>query len=259
MIAFIDSGLRGTHQEYLGKQLTGCDFSLGQSPCTPIAPNAVSDACGHGSETTSLGAGGTNNGVGMASTGFNSAIMVVKLIRDDCNVSSTVSKADPIRYAYNNGAHVINMSYGGTVYDGPEADAITTAWTVVGVSVVAAAGNDGNSSYNYPCADSYVICVGESDNTGARQLESNYGSWVDFSAPGMAGVWTATNATDSSYQSVDHGTSLSAPEVAGICALLKSIGKAPDAQMNALVGTSIRDTGWTAYGFVQAGEALWAP
>lgn len=119
VIAFIDSGLRGTHEDFLGKQVTGCDFSLGQTPCTPIAPNALSDGCGHGSETTSLGAGGTNNGVGMASTGFNSSIMAVKLIRDDCNISSTVSKADPIRYAYNNGAHVINMSYGGTVYDGP--------------------------------------------------------------------------------------------------------------------------------------------
>lgn len=125
--------------------------------------------------------------------------------------------------------------------------------------MIAAAGNAGTNGFNYPCADSYVICIGESDNTGAQAAESNYGNWVDFSAPGTAGVWTATNATDSSYQSADHGRSLSAPEVAGVCALLKSIGKGPDAQMNALVATSIRDSGWTAYGFVQAGEALWVP
>ena len=253
-VAVIDSGLRGSHQDAgAWKQHTGWDYISG----TAIAPGTGTDTgCygGHGTDTSSIAAGDTNNGVGVAGTGFNSGIMPIKYIGSDC-FTVAVSRADPIRFARSNGAHVINMSYSmGTVYDPDEAAALQEAFAA-GVLPVAAAGNNADSAPHYPCANLYTVCVGGSDNSGTQWSQSNFGSsWVDLAAPAI-NIWGAGSASDSSYI-YGSGTSYSAPQVAGIAALMRSLGWDPNAQWNALCSTA-HPNGWTLCGFVDAGAALW--
>jgi hypothetical protein len=253
VIAIIDSGLRSTHEDAgCWKQLTGYDAFTK----TAVAPCQMTDTGaygGHGSQVTSIAAGDTNNGKGIAGTGFNSAIKPIKFIASDGHATAP-SRADPIRWARNNGASIINMSYEFTIYDGDEQAAITDAWTA-GLTPVSAAGNDGVTPPGYPCALSYMVCVGGSDNAGNRWSGSNYGaSWVDVAAPAI-NVWGMGSASNTSYI-YGSGTSYASPQVAGIMGLMLATGKNNNSQWTSLCNTS-RPNGWTACGFVDAGAALY--
>jgi subtilisin family serine protease len=85
--------------------------------------------------------------------------------------------------AVTDGAKVINMSLGGSDYSVSLNDTVQDAWNA-GVVIVAGAGNDGTTAPFYPAALDNVVSVGAFDEDGARASFSNYGSWVDISAPG---------------------------------------------------------------------------
>jgi len=255
IIAIIDSGLRATHEDAgLWKQLTGYDALTK----TVVGSGFMTDTgCygGHGSQVTSIAVGDTNNGKGVAGTGFNSAYRPIKFIAADCHTIPQ-SRADAIRWAKNNFSNVINMSYELTFFDQDEQDALSEAWAA-GVTNVVAAGNDNASPPGYPCRDLYVICVGGTDNSGNRYSLSNYGaSWVDVAAPAV-NIWGMGSASNTSYI-FGSGTSYAAPQVAGIAGLLLSIGKNNNAQWTAICNTS-RPNGWTLCGWVDAGAALYYP
>jgi hypothetical protein len=130
---------------------------------------------------------------------------------------SLAAIVEAIDYAVNNGAKVINMSLGATVAYQALSEAVQRAINR-GVIVVAAAGNSGAVTPNYPAALPGVISVAASDANGVKTWWSNYGSTVDFTAPGDQVVTTTFGGGTAAVS----GTSFSAPLVAGMVARVLS-------------------------------------
>lgn len=277
VIAFIGTGIRATNQDLAGKQVLGRDFSV--YPAVNIEPGTAHDPCDHETLVAGAGAAVTNNGTGIAGTGFNSAIMPVKAWTDTCQRSANYTRADAISWAFDNGAAVINLSYEHYDPDGGEANIINSIYSYGG-HVVASAGNDNRDTATYPtypCSGPGVFCIGASDNSGNRwktgdtsqcyfptpdpgtttpsYCGSNFGTDVDYAAPGI-GIWSTSNVSDATYEA-GTGTSMAAPQAAGILALLKSTGCTPPRSHEALYNTASRAMSpWTTFGFINAGSAL---
>jgi subtilisin family serine protease len=170
----------------------------------------------HGTHVAGIAGAVTNNGIGMAGVCWNCKIMPVRagdryFLNDD--------SAQAIIYAAENGAKVLNLSWGG----GPQslliADAIAFA-ADKGALICAAAGNDGKPDLFYPAAteNSAVMAIGATDHSDERASFSNYGSWVDVSAPGVSIYSTYLGDGYVSFS----GTSMASPVAAGVAALLFS-------------------------------------
>lgn len=245
VIAVIDSGLRATHEDAgQWKQKKGYDYVRN---IEVLPGQSIDSGCagGHGTHVATIAAGDTNNGKGIAGAGFNSGILPMRAISGDANGNCTVWRSQtrdwPIRWSRLNGAHIVNMSY---KFNGPDPDeeaVMAESWSS-GVTPVAAAAND-NTDYNaggrrYPCAYLYVVCVGANNNSGVRCGNSGFGSsWVDFSAPAQ-NARGAGSASNTAYIYDTCATSYATPLVSGAMALLRSLGKGPQAQYDALAYTA---------------------
>lgn len=230
---------------------------------------------GHGTHVTGTIAQTTNNNLGVAGIAFNAAVMPVKVL-DAAGSGSYQQVADGICYAVDNGAKVINLSLSGSSPAAVLENAVAYAYNN-GVTVIAAAGNSSSSSCEYPAAyDSYVIAVGATQCDRTRAPYSNYGPSLDLVAPGgntgvdqngdgyVDGVLQQTfgsTPVDWGY-ALYQGTSMAAPHVSGIAALLISTGVTdPNAVREALQSTA-RDLGlpgWDieyGWGLVDAYAAL---
>lgn len=188
------------------------------------------DEYGHGTYVAGIIAAAGNNGIGIAGTSWNARIMAVKFM-DAQGAGYTSDAIKSILYAINNGAKIINASWGNYSYSSALINAIQTA-NSAGVLFVASAGNDGsnNDILPYYPASSYgipnVLSVAATDRFDNLGWLSNYGiSSVHLGAPGMeilSTVQTTANACcyDPSGYKVASGTSAAAPFVAGSAALL---------------------------------------
>ena len=185
-------------------------------------PDAPISSFDHGTHVAGIAGATTNNSNGMASIGHGISLMAVKAT----NSPSVVSNGyDGIVYAVNSGAHVINCSWGGPGFS-------TTAQTIIDFAyandalVIAAAGNDNVSSMFYPAAYDHVISVASSTFGDSKSSFSNYGSWIDITAPGSA-IWSTVPGN--SY-AIKQGTSMASPLVAGLAGLMLSMnpGLLPD-------------------------------
>jgi hypothetical protein len=141
--------------------------------------------------------------------------------RDGSGAYSNI--ADGIRYAADQGATVINLSLGGSDDSQMLRDAVTYA-TDKGSLVIGAAGNEGSAAPHYPAAIPSVLAVGGVTSTDTRYSWSNYGSWVDVTAPGC-NPSQALNGVVMQYC----GTSSATPFTAGLAGLLASTDPAPPA------------------------------
>jgi serine protease len=232
---------------------------------------------GHGTHVAGTIAQSTDNGIGVAGVAYNTSIMPIKVL--DSSGSGTYSDiADGIYFAANNGAKIINMSLGGSIGSITLENALAHAYNN-GVIIVCASGNDGSpTTVSYPAAyDAYCIAVGATRYDETIAYYSNGGSSLDLAAPGgdinvdqnldgyVDGVLQQTFGNDPSdfgywfYQ----GTSMAAPHVSGVAALLIYYGVAstPDEVREALQSTAMDrgaegwdpDYGW---GIVNAYAAL---
>lgn len=193
------------------------------------------DEAGHGTHVAGTIAAIADNGVGGAGVAPGAQVMPLRFL--DRNGAGNVGDAiAAIEYAIQNGADVVNASWGGPAYSAPLEAAIRRAGEM-GVVVVAAAGNDGNNNDatpTYPAAMKIpnLISVAATDRSDTLAGFSNYGrTTTHVAAPGVEILSTLGDGFG--YYS---GTSMAAPHVAGIAALLRSRNQAlpPDVIVNGI-------------------------
>lgn len=191
------------------------------------------DDQGHGTHCAGIIGARANNGIGISGViGQRVKIMGVKVL-DNRGSGSEASIVNGIRYAADQGAHVINLSLGGRFVSPTIRDAMTYA-SSRGVVTVVAAGNDGalmDAGTNFYAPSGYskdipgAVSVGSLDTiNGARSGFSNYSTtYVWIAAPGSYNS-AAADGVLSTYLANGYtalqGTSMAAPVVAGAAALL---------------------------------------
>ncbi len=210
IVAVIDTGVDTTHPDLSGKIVSGYDFVNND--------NNPRDDHGHGTHVAGIAAASTNNGIGVAGVGWNVKIMPMKVLSSSgYGYDSWV--ASGIREAADRGAHVINLSLGGAGFSQTLKNATDYA-IAKNVVVVAASGNSGSSTMNYPAGNPGVIGVGATDSSDRVASFSTHNSSVDVSAPGVSIASTYWNG--SHVYAKMSGTSMASPHVAGLAALIRS-------------------------------------
>ncbi|MFN8417383.1 MAG: S8 family serine peptidase [Cytophagaceae bacterium] len=187
------------------------------NPMTPAT--ATNSEFTHGTHCSGIAAGVTNNGVGIASIGFNNKIMAVK-----CKPSSDLGGSLPyaytgLAYAIDAGADVISMSWGGYYYSATYQLLFDVAYDA-GIVCVAAAGNSDTDVPMYPASYNHVISVAATNQNDIKASFSNYGSTIDVSAPGV-NIYSTLAGSNNAYGMLS-GTSMACPLVSGLCALMLS-------------------------------------
>jgi len=190
--------------------------------------NDPMDFLGHGTHVSGIAAGKPNNGIGIAGAAWNCKIMPLRagyMYVDGNGYLELEDIAEALYYAADNGANVINMSFG-CPYDAEcLRDAVNYAYSK-GCVMVASAGNvdsyDAGSPY-YPAAYDHVIAVasvggGDKLSVWNYTAFSNFGDFVDICAPGTLILSTLPN----NMYGYASGTSMASPIVAGVAALVKS-------------------------------------
>ncbi len=230
------------------------------------AGSPASNSSFHGSHVTGTVAEQTNNANGMAGVAFNAKVLPVRVLGRCGGYTSDI--ADAIIWASGgtvagvpantNPAEIINMSLGGSGPCNPTTQAAIDIAVTNGTTVVVAAGNSNGEVANFsPASCNNVISVAAAGVTGARASYSNYGTGIDLAAPGGGGavdgdpngyVWQARNSSATSpnlglpVYSGFTGTSMAAPHVAGVAALVQSALTTPltPAQMELLLTSNTR-------------------
>ena len=195
-------------------------------------PNPKKEDALHGTHVAGIIAAQRGNGIGMDGVAQNVEIMVVRAVPDGDEYDKDVALA--IRYAVDNGAKVINTSFGKGYSQNPEWvwDAIKYAGKK-DVLIVNAAGNDGNDldiTTSYPndqngtgaeISDNFITIGALNYKYGEEMVAtfSNYGATsVDLFSPGVK-IWSTTPLDTYEYL---QGTSMASPNVAGVAAMIRS-------------------------------------
>jgi type VII secretion-associated serine protease mycosin len=210
-VAVIDSGVDAGHPDLAGQVLPGIDLVAGTTG-TSTDPN------GHGTHVAGTVAALTGNNVGVSGFAPHARILPVRVLGASGSGSSS-AVATGVTWAADQGAQVINMSLGSTAQVSALTNAIAYA-RAKGVVVIASAGNsrEKGSPTNYPGADPGVVAVAATDSSDTYASYSNQGSYVDLAAPGSGIISTYPGGR---YVSMS-GTSMAAPHVAALAALLKA-------------------------------------
>ncbi|WP_408995056.1 S8 family peptidase [Streptomyces europaeiscabiei] len=236
----------------------------------------ASDSSWHGTHVAGTIAAATNNSKGIAGIAYGAKISPVRVLGKCGGYDSDI--IDAITWASGgtvsgvpantNVAKVINMSLGGGGACTTATQSAITAAVNRGTTVVVAAGNSNANAANYsPASCNNVISVAATNRAGSRSSYSNFGSVVDIAAPGgetrtaesggilstlNAGTKTPTSESYAYYQ----GTSMAAPHIAGLAALVKSANSAlTPAQIESAIKTNSRALPGTCSGGCGAGLA----
>ena len=227
-IAILDSGVDTSHPDLAPKVSASLDLT------------DVHDGFGeHGTQVAGIAGAATNNGVGVASLGWNVNLLSIKVL--DINGEGFTSWViNGIDEAIRRGAKVINLSLASTVYEQQLQDAINRAHAN-NVLVVAAAGNNDDqggstTSPKYPAAMEHVLSVAATVENGALAPFSRRGPHVDIAAPGNG---LLTTQPGGGYV-LASGTSVAAPLAAAAAALLMAQGHGAEATPDAVTQQLIR-------------------
>ena len=255
-VAVIDTGVLLDHPELQGKIVSGYDFisdvgnsadgdGIDDNP-NDSGDGGVGPSSFHGTHVAGTIAAASNNGVGVAGVAWNVNIMPLRVLGQAGGTDYDIEQA--VRYAAGLAndsntlpavpADVINLSLGGPYNSTVAPEAFRLA-REAGVIVIAAAGNETSNGLNYPASLEGVVSVSAVDFNNQIAPYSNFGSTIDVSAPGGDTSADANNDTypdgvlstwaDDSSGSPQYlfaffqGTSMAAPHVAGVAALMRSV------------------------------------
>jgi serine protease len=258
VVAVVDTGIT-THSDLSANVVAGYDFITnataardgngrdsnpqdqgdwyGLGEC--IGAIGSSNSSWHGTHVAGTVAAVTNNASGVAGTAYNARILPVRVL-GRCG-GETADIVDAITWASGgavqgvpdnaNPAEVINMSLGGGGACGAAYQQAITAAVNRGTTVVVAAGNQNADAANHqPASCANVINVASITSAGARSGFSNYGASIDVAAPG-SGIYSTINTSltvpGNQGYGLMSGTSMAAPHVAGVVALLQSAADEP--------------------------------
>lgn len=240
-IAIVDTGVDPRERDLKDKLVNGYDYV--NQDAEPW------DDQGHGTRVALIAAAAANNGYGGAGVAYDARVMPVKALNDSgSGTHEWLSKA--IIWAADNSADVVNLSAGGPYPSQTLQDAVNYA-SRRGVLLVAAAGNESSNVPAYPAAYDSVLAVSGTTRDQQRAGFSNWGDHVSVAAPG-----TGILVTSGGGRLSGSGTSLAAPQVSGVAALVLS--RNPDLsadQVRDIVQSAASDLGspgWDPfYGFGQ--------
>ncbi len=213
----------------------------------------------HGSHVAGIAAAETDNNYGVAGVTWTNPVMALKVLDRD-GYGSWEDVAAGIIYAADNGARVLNLSFGGETSSQTIEDAVSYA-RAQGCLVVAAVGNNAiqPNPVEYPAALPGVLAVAATTLTDEPWEHSNRGPEVDVAAPGVEIF--STGYTASFY--VNSGTSMAAPHVSGLAALIWSLQPSLTAgQVAEVITSTARDVytpGWdyrSGWGRIDAKSAV---
>jgi serine protease len=214
----IDDDGNGKIDDYHGWDFGGALYS---SPTEDNNPAPTSSSSTHGTHVAGIASAVTNNGLGISGMGYRCKILPVKASSDNDTRSSgspyIVFGMEGIVYAALMGADIISLSWGGSGASQFEQEVMDFA-LAHGSLVVAAAGNSGDNSLQYPASYAGVTSVSGTLSTDVKAWYSSYNEYVDVSAPGDNILSTLYGNT---YGNMS-GTSMSTPLVAGLAGLVKS-------------------------------------
>lgn len=210
----------------------------------------------HGTHVAGIIGARTNNRIGISGVCWDVQLMALKVF-DEKGRGRISTAIRGIDYAIQNGAHIMNASWGSPDRSLALQEIVQEALGS-GMVFVAAAGNAASDAFNYPAAFDGVISVAATDRRDRRASFSSFGSSVDLSAPGRD---IFSTLPDNRYGNLS-GTSMAAPFVSGTVALLKS--KNPDLDAldieNILINTTDPATSpggrWIGHGRINAFQAL---
>jgi thermitase len=222
VVAVVDTGVWWTHRDLQANMWSnpsdgshGYDFIDGDTNPMDNDPQGIY----HGTGVSGVIAALIDNGQDIAGTA-QVKIMALRALGLN-GQGSSLNTSQAIRWAAQHGARVINLSLGTNETFGGPTDiqlAVDYAWSR-GALVVAAAGNAGTPTIDYPARLPNVVSVAAIDETGQKASFSNYGSGLDLAAPGDR-ILTLSGNDQVHYL---RGTSFAAPFVTAAAALLLSV------------------------------------
>lgn len=301
IVAVVDTGVLVGHPDLAAKLTgTGYDFVSDVSISVdgdgidnnPDDPGDRSRADGsssfHGTHVAGTIAAATGNATGVAGVGWQTRVMAIRALGLG-GVGTDYDIAQGIRYAAGlandsgtlpaEPADIINLSLGSDVNSALLAAAVQAA-VDQGVIVIAAAGNESTDVPAYPAAYNSVVSVSAVDYAADLAYYSNFGPTVDVAAPGgdasadvngdavgdgvLSTVGDDGSATIENVYGYYQGTSMAAPHVAGVVALMKALRPAmTPAEFDALLAggditTDIGDPNFFGAGLINAQKAVLA-
>ena len=262
VVAVIDTGYRA-HPDLAGNLLPGYDMISDtfvsvdgdgrDSDATDPGDFSTAGQCGpgqparssswHGTHVAGTVAAVTNNGTGVAGVAYGAKVVPLRALGRCGGYTSDI--ADSIIWASGgsvagtptnaNPADVINMSLGGGGACSTTTQSAINVARANGATIVVAAGNSNQNASGFnPANCSGVITVASTNRSGGRAYYSNFGADVDVAAPGgdvrasaSNGVLSTLNSGSTTPGSNNYafyqGTSMAAPHVAGLAAMLKAL------------------------------------
>ncbi|MGH2746884.1 MAG: S8 family peptidase [Actinomycetota bacterium] len=267
LIAVVDTGVDLTHPDLATKLivLPDADFVEPKGTCKrngQCVQDGAQDKNGHGTHVAGIAAAITNNGIGVAGVAPRARILPVRVLDADGEGGTVSGIASGIRYAADKGARVVNLSLtfwppGVDKLDralgnlGPVYDAIDYAYAK-GAVIVVAAGNDSFPLCAEPSAHPRVLCVGATDRNDLRTFYSNSDATLSSQylvAPGGESLSCAgdifstylrgvtSDCAEDGYEALS-GTSMAAPFVSGVAAMLAAKGLTNDRIVTCIVSNT---------------------